>query len=521
MIKPLIDDRKYRVIKLTNNLDALIISDSSTSRCSASVSVGTGSFKDEDLYGLAHFTEHMIFLGSKSYPRPGEFEDHLSNYFGVTNAFTEDEKTTFYYDIGCRGFQKSLAMFSRMFAEPQFDMNYMNKEIEAVNSENEKNLNQDNWKEHQLLKHLSLVGGTYNRFNTGNNVTLRSIGLDNLNDRLRAFYKKYYIPTNMKLVVLSNQNIDTIQNHITQFFSDIRLDRLKSEQLSYYDLRNRENAFTPDLLGKLVWYERLESTSSIDFIFMLDEVVSEHQLKPLDYITYLLKYQKKGSLFSYLKGNKLASGMEVNMLSSYMSFSQFAINIMLTDDGLSRFNEVIRATLSYIELIRSTPPDQAIYEEIHNITKINFKYLEKNEKYGENLAFMAGNMFDYDYKEVLFGDYIHFGFNSTVISRYIDELVVANCIIMLGSQVIPDTELLKNKTIDTEPWYGTKYAETKVTSESFGNYTTVYNFTLRPKNEYITNENNIVSCLDEVSIYVNTIRIRKCVRRKFPTQYRP
>ena len=30
-------------------------------------------------------------------------------------------------------------MFSRMFAEPLFDINYMNKEIEAVNSENEKN----------------------------------------------------------------------------------------------------------------------------------------------------------------------------------------------------------------------------------------------------------------------------------------------------------------------------------------------------------------------------------------------
>lgn len=63
MIKPLIDDRKYRTIRLTNNLEVLMISDVSSSRCSASMSVGAGSFQnDEDVMGLAHFTEHMIFL---------------------------------------------------------------------------------------------------------------------------------------------------------------------------------------------------------------------------------------------------------------------------------------------------------------------------------------------------------------------------------------------------------------------------------------------------------------------------
>jgi len=93
MIKPLVDDRKYRAIRLTNNLEALLISDLSTSRCSSSLSVGVGSFQnDDDIPGLAHFTEHMIFLGSKSYQRPGEFEEYLSDYFGITNAFTEDVK---------------------------------------------------------------------------------------------------------------------------------------------------------------------------------------------------------------------------------------------------------------------------------------------------------------------------------------------------------------------------------------------------------------------------------------------
>jgi insulysin len=520
MIKPLIDDRKYRVVKLTNNLDALLISDSTTSRCSASVSVGVGSFMDENISGLAHFAEHMIFLGSKSYPRPGEFEDHLSNYFGVTNAFTEDEKTTFYYDIGCRGFHKSLIMFSRMFAEPLFDINYMNKEIEAVNSENEKNLNQDNWREHQLLKHLSEPGHTYNRFNTGNNVTLRAQGLDILQDRLRNYYKKHYTPQNMKLVILSNTNIETLQNMATQFFSDIRLDSLKSKPLMYNDIRMNTKAYNSELLGKITWFEKIAATNSLDLVFMLDEVVSELQSKPLDYISYLLKYRKKGALFNHLKIKKYATQMDVSMLASYKSFSQFAINIVLTDEGLRNFKEVLSATFAYIDLIRSMEPDANIYEEIHNITKIDFKYLEKNEKYGENLAIMAGNMFDYDYKEVMYGDYIHVGFNATTIDQYLKTLTLENCIILIGSQIMPESDLFNSTAIKTEPWYSSKYVERSITREVISNNSTSvdYNFTIRPKNEYITNENNIVSCLEEVN-KITYIRKSLFARKRYLIQF--
>ena len=63
MIKPLVDDRRYRLIKLSNNLEVLLISDVNASTSAAAMSVGVGSFKDdENMAGLAHLCEHMIFL---------------------------------------------------------------------------------------------------------------------------------------------------------------------------------------------------------------------------------------------------------------------------------------------------------------------------------------------------------------------------------------------------------------------------------------------------------------------------
>jgi insulysin len=503
MIKPLVDDRKYRVIKLTNNLEALLISDVNTSRCSTSMSVGVGSFQDDDdVLGLAHFTEHMIFLGSKTYPRPGEFEEHLSNYFGLTNAFTEDEKTTFYFDVGCRGFQKSLIMFSRMFAEPLFDLNYMNKEIDAVNSENEKNLNQDSWKEHQLLKHLADQSHPYNRFSTGNNITLRIVDKNTLHKRLNNFYNKFYVPSNMRLVVLSNQSLDNIENNIAQYFSDIRLDMQQKDSIQFDDIRNNKKAFSKNELGKLVWYQKIAQSDNLDIIFVLDEIKSHQHLKPLDYVIYLLRYLGKGSLFNHLKSKKYATKMEVGLIASYKNFSEFAISISLTEEGIKNIESILDASFKYIELIKSSKVDPRVFDEIHNMTKINFKFLEKNEKYGDYLASLAGNMFEYNYNDILYGDYLHNRYNETIIRQYIDSLSVDNSLILIGSDNYDNNTkaIFGDSALELEPWYGTKFVQMKYIHKTFNN---TYDFKLRPANEYITNEYNIVSCLDDMVIHSN------------------
>ena len=63
MIKSLVDDRQYRLVQLSNNLEVLIISDINTSTSAAALSVEVGTFKDDkNIPGLAHLCEHMIFL---------------------------------------------------------------------------------------------------------------------------------------------------------------------------------------------------------------------------------------------------------------------------------------------------------------------------------------------------------------------------------------------------------------------------------------------------------------------------
>ena len=78
------DDREYRVVVLENKLVCLLIRDETTDKAAASMDVKVGHFSDPaELPGLAHFCEHMLFLGSKKYP--------ASDYFGsVMSKFSKN-----------------------------------------------------------------------------------------------------------------------------------------------------------------------------------------------------------------------------------------------------------------------------------------------------------------------------------------------------------------------------------------------------------------------------------------------
>lgn len=64
--KPLLDTREYRVVKLPNDLEALLIHDPDTDKAAAAMDVNVGSFSDpEDMPGMAHAVEHLLFMGTE------------------------------------------------------------------------------------------------------------------------------------------------------------------------------------------------------------------------------------------------------------------------------------------------------------------------------------------------------------------------------------------------------------------------------------------------------------------------
>ena len=92
------DNRHYQAFTLDNKLKVLIISDPETKKAAASLDVFVGSSSDpEDRAGLAHFLEHMLFLGTEKYPDPDEYQTFIAQHGGSRNAFTAREHTNYFF----------------------------------------------------------------------------------------------------------------------------------------------------------------------------------------------------------------------------------------------------------------------------------------------------------------------------------------------------------------------------------------------------------------------------------------
>ncbi len=139
--KSSIDKRSYRHVTLANNMGCLLVSDPDTEKSSACCDVLVGSMSDpSDVPGLAHFLEHMLFLGTEKYPVENAYSSFLSSHGGSSNAYTAQENTVYYFDIQNDHFEEALNMFASFFVCPLFSESATNREINAVDSEHSKNL---------------------------------------------------------------------------------------------------------------------------------------------------------------------------------------------------------------------------------------------------------------------------------------------------------------------------------------------------------------------------------------------
>ncbi|OJD26939.1 hypothetical protein ACJ73_01661 [Blastomyces percursus] len=153
--KATVDDRSYRLIRLQNGMEVLLVHDLNTDRAGASMDVGVGSYSEPDnLHGVAHFLEHL-FMGTKKYPDESEYRKYIYSHSGDYNAYTADTHTNYYFEVGTRALKGALDRFAQFFIHPLFLETTLDREREFVDSEYKKNLRSDAWRLAREGSHVS------------------------------------------------------------------------------------------------------------------------------------------------------------------------------------------------------------------------------------------------------------------------------------------------------------------------------------------------------------------------------
>jgi len=343
------DTNEYRVIEMQNGLVAMLISDEKTDSSAASIDYGAGSFFDyfevdgkrEGCSGLAHFHEHMLFLGSKEYPGEDDFNNLLTKYAGQDNAFTAEEHTNFHFQCHNEGFHEVLKVWAAFFKSPLMTESAMYREMNQVHSEYQKDLPQDGWREWTMIKQTGKRGHPFQKFDIG---SIETLNQTNIHTYLVDWHNKFFSSKIATMAMYSNETLDTMQMWVEDIFEDI------SSHNQEYPLVDA-HPYSSEELNKRYWVKPLNEENSIDVLWQIPVTYYEYRVPALEWIFSMIDYKGPGGLQDVLIQHNLATSVNADEATTARTFGVILITVKLTDFGLTKIEEVVNYVLQYVRLI--------------------------------------------------------------------------------------------------------------------------------------------------------------------------
>lgn len=258
------DPLKTREYTLLNGMKVITSLNKQQPRISTMVVVKTGSKNDPaDHTGLAHYLEHMLFKGTDQYGsldwaqekvyldqidalyeaynhstdeaarkdiyRKIDSVSQIAATFAIaneydkmcqamgasgTNAFTSNEMTVYVNDVPSNMFHKWVELEAERYRNPILRL--FHTELEAVYEEKNISLDADNSKVWEKL-----YGELFQNHNYGKQTTIGTV--EHLKNpsllAIRDYYKKYYVPNNMAVVLSGDFDPDAAADAIAEHFN--------------------------------------------------------------------------------------------------------------------------------------------------------------------------------------------------------------------------------------------------------------------------------------------------------------
>ena len=513
--KPKSDLKEYRLLTLPQSgLEALLVDSTKLAnsrhdtsvesladshKAAAAMCVCVGSFADPlEAQGMAHFLEHMVFMGidSDKYPNSENLYDaFISSHGGSCNAMTDGEYTVYQFDVTAEHFPEALDIFAHCFKSPLLSMSAADREIKSIDSEFNIAKMSDGARLQQLLCDAARDKHVLRKFSWGNMESLSTLPKRNKVDIhaiLRAFYRKHYLPENMKLVVIAPKSLDELENDVKQCFGEwvplpvpppsstssgganggtgsgkksAKGRKTTSSQHSPHSppaLTSLEDCIGPYrdvnpfvrvasggtkgafgkggvVMGSITRIVPIKKVHKLILTWSLPSMIRDYKSKPAGYVSHLLGHEGAGSLLSALKGQGLATGVSAGISSqnveSNSMFSVFAVSISLTVKGLANWTMVVQKVFEYIALLRVTGPLPWIFDEIKRVSAMDYHYADEEDEcdFVERLAIEMAPCHGRERVDLLTAQSLLWDFDAAGISGVVGKMTPESCMFSLLS----------------------------------------------------------------------------------------
>lgn len=451
--------RQYEYILLKNGLQVVLASDPKCDKAAMALCVGVGRLHEpKDMPGLAHFCEHMLFLGTEKFPEEGEYKRFVKQHGGKCNASTGDDKTCYQFDVSPAFLEGAMDRFSQFFLTPLFTKSATEREINAVDSEHSMRISDDGRRSYASL----LLDANPNHplhWGSGNAKSLRddpkARGVE-LHSEVIRFYKEHYTAEDMTLAVLGNQPLDQLRTMIEERFEGVGVAGRRALRGDQHGAG--EPALLPKDFAGLCLRTPVQDVRLLKFSWQCPEwQVPLWRSKPGSYVSHMVGHEGRGSLLSSLKAEKWATALSAGV-SEVGSFSLFQVTISLTEGGLGHVSEIGERLFAFLALLRGTPIQIRALQEVQTLRELDFRFSDDLQPY-TLVSQLAKSLQEYPPEQVLSAPYRIPEMDTDRIQRFLGNLTVE------GARVELVAKKLEGRCSSEDPWYGGKFLRTDLEEE--------------------------------------------------------
>ena len=257
----------------------------------------------------------------------------------------------------------------------------------------------------------------------------------------------------MKLVVLGRESLDELESWVGELFTGVPnqdLPRNRWDGPQPYS----ENEYLTQVFAKPVMDSR-----SLDIYFPYQDEEAMYDTQPSRYISHLIGHEGPGSILAYIKAKGWANGLSAGGMPVCPGSAFFSISIKLTEEGLDKYQEVVKVVFQYISLLKETPPQEWIFKEVKGMSEVDFRFQQKSPASSFTSRTSSVMQKPLPREQLLSGSSVIRRFDPEAILEGLNYLRTDNYRLTIISQNFPGDWDQK------ERWYGTEYKVRRIDPE--------------------------------------------------------
>ena len=337
-------------LTLENGLTLCVRHEPRLKRCAAVLRVAAGSHDVPAAWpGLAHFLEHLLFLGTARFPAADNLMAWVQRHGGQVNAKTCERHTDFFFELPIGAFEGGLERLCDMLAQPRMSLADQLREREVLHAEFIAWAREPSaQREIKLFQPLN-PAHPLRAFHAGNRYSL-PVPRANFQQALKDFYQRFY-QTGQMTLSLSGPSAPPELITLAERCSAVLRPGKAVQQ-----------ADAPALMAGQQHYQHIDGPR-LSLVFALEHLPPESD-KALEFLCHWINAEKTGGLFAQLRQQQLIATLKAKPLYHFKDQALLHLEFTANNDIAPHATYISDTFHDWLRFFRAQPDWPALREEL-------------------------------------------------------------------------------------------------------------------------------------------------------------